>query len=63
MKQERQGDSKIIIINKGASQLIDVLKANDDKVRAKASKEEVRTECRNERTLILRVNPLIPIVH
>ena len=34
MKQERQGDSKIIIINKGASPLIDVLKANDDKGRA-----------------------------
>ena len=63
MKQQRQGDNKITIINKGATQLIDVLKANDDKGRAQASEEEVRTECRNERTLILRVNPFIPIVH
>ena len=51
MKQQRQGDNKIIIINKGASQLIDAMKANDDKGRPKASAEEVRTESRNERTI------------
>ena len=63
MKQQRQGDNKIIIITKGASQLIDAMKANDDKGRAQASEEEVRTESRNERTLILRVNPFIPIIN